>query len=231
MSDIAENWKIIQERIARAAHASHRDRNDIQVIAVSKGQSPDAIRQAFALGIHHFAENYLQEALPKIKALQDLPITWHFIGHLQSNKAALVAEHFSWVHSIDSAKLIHKLQKAREGKPTPLQCCVEVNIDEEDNKSGAGIDAVASLCEDIIKSSALHLRGLMCIPKANTPDSALGAFSRLATLKSKLCETLAYPLDTLSMGMSADFETAIAAGATMLRLGQALFGVRHDKPH
>lgn len=231
MPDIAHNWKMIQERIARAAQACNRDSKDIEIIAVSKAQSPDAIRQAFALGIHHFAENYLQEALPKINALQDLPITWHFIGHLQSNKAALVAEHFSWIHSIDSTKLIQKLQKAREGNPSPLQCCVEVNIDEEDNKSGASIEAVAALCEDIIKSPALRLRGLMCIPKANAPDKALGAFLRLANLKSELSETLAYPLDTLSMGMSADFEAAIAAGTTMLRLGQALFGVRHDKPY
>lgn len=229
MSDIAKNWENIQQRIARAAKACQRDAKDIEVVAVSKTQSPDIIREAFALGIHHFAENYLQEALPKLQTLQDLAITWHFIGHLQSNKASEVAKYFHWVHSIDNLKLIHKLQQARADNPKPLQCCVQVNIDHEDSKTGVSFEEAEHLCRTIIKSPALRLRGLMCIPQANTADNARNAFLRLASLQTELSQTLPYPLDTLSMGMSADFETAIAAGATHIRLGQALLGARHDR--
>lgn len=228
MSQLASNWQTIRQRIAAAAEAAQRRPEDIQIIAVSKKQSVQTIRAAFALGINNFAENYVQEALGKLAELADLPIIWHFIGHLQTNKAKEVAENFDWIHSIDSPKLVHKLQAYRPESFPPLQCCVQVNIDDEESKTGVVADACLALCAEIIKQPRLRLRGLMCIPRAGCPETTFAAFQRMATLLNTLSEALNYPLDTLSMGMSNDFDIAIKAGATHLRLGQALLGARHD---
>ena len=211
----------IQQRIKNAASA-----RPVQLLAVSKLQSEAAIRALYALGQRAFGENYVQEAEAKRRALADCSdIEWHLIGHLQSNKAEQAAALFDWVHSIDRPKLIAALAKYRLGKP-PLQVLIQVNIDDEASKSGCQPEQIAALASEIARHPSLQLRGLMSIP-APVADLALRreSFARLR----RLFETLRtdFPgCDTLSMGMSDDFELAIAEGSTMVRVGSALFGAR-----
>ena len=202
----------------------HRSENAVMLLAVSKTQSADNIRDLFLQGQRCFGENYLQEALEKQLLLKDLAIEWHFIGHIQSNKTKLIAGHFSWVHSVDRLSIAKRLNDQRPTSLPPLNICIEINIDGEENKSGVAPAKLLSLATEISLLKNLKLRGLMCIPQKNN----LEAFEKTATLQQTLIHD-GFILDTLSMGMSADYEAAIAAGATIVRIGTALFGERSLK--
>ena len=196
------------------------------LIAVSKTHPAEMVRAAAAAGQRNFGENYVQEALAKIAALSDLPLAWHFIGPIQSNKTRAIAEAFHWVHSVDREKIAVRLSEARPAHLPPLNVCIEVNVSGEASKSGVAPEALAALAKRVSLLPRLSLRGLMAIPEP-TPDAELQrrCFRALRELKDALVgEGLA--LDTLSMGMSADLETAIAEGATMVRVGTAIFGER-----
>lgn len=210
----------ILARIRGAAVNASRDPHSVALIAVSKKQSIDKIRDVYQSGQRKFAENYLQEALEKQTLLHDLNIEWHFIGTIQSNKAKLIAQHFDWVHSVNRIEIARRLSQARVGQ-SPLNICIEVNIDEEATKSGIMPQAVLALAEEINLLPNLKLRGLMVIPEKKHG----AAFEKTAALQAHLNES-GLSLDTLSMGMSADFEAAIAAGSTMVRVGTAIFGER-----
>jgi hypothetical protein len=193
---------------------------------VSKKQDVLAIRAAYAAGQRHFGENYVQEALDKIQQLSDLDITWHLIGALQSNKTAEVAENFAWVHSVDRLKIAQRLSKQRPTHLAPLNICLQVNIDNQQTKSGCCVDEVESLVKEILLLPSVCLRGLMIIPQAGNSE----AFLQLANLRQHLLATIPnlspQVFDTLSMGMSEDLEVAISAGSTMVRVGTAIFGKR-----
>lgn len=227
MSTIAENIAKVGARIREAAQASGRDCAGIGLLAVSKTKPASAIRQAFAAGLSEFAENYLQEALEKQAELADLPLTWHFIGPIQSNKTKPIAEHFSWVHSVDRLKIAERLSAQRPSHLPPLNICLQVNISLEPSKSGCLPEDLPALAQAVSKLPNLRLRGLMAIPEP-TQDVAQqhAAFARLRELQN----SLQLDLDTLSMGMSDDMPAAIAEGATWLRIGTALFGAR-DYPN
>lgn len=220
-------WQGALGRIAEAARASGRAPGEISLLAVSKTFPPAAIRAVHALGQRAFGENYVQEALAKMDALQDLPdVEWHLIGPLQSNKTAVVAARFAWVHSVDRAKIAARLAAARPATMPPLSVCLQVNISGEATKSGVPADAVVALGQAVAALPALRLRGVMGIAAA-TADAALARaqFRLLAGCAADL-RRAGLPVDTLSMGMSADLEAAIAEGATMVRLGTAIFGQR-----
>ena len=223
MSTIAVNLQAIRRRISEALQG---DRRSVIVVAVSKQQSVDAIRAAFDAGCRDFGENYVQEALPKIAALAPLPITWHFIGHLQTNKARDVAEHFDWVHGVDRAKLAAALAKSRPAARGDLNVCIQVNISAEDTKGGVTPGDAPALAAEIAKLPGIRLRGLMGM--ASPTSEVAVQREQFATLHEALDATVAagIPLDTLSMGMSQDLEAALAEGATMVRVGTAIFGER-----
>ena len=225
MATIAANIQQVRERILRACAAAQRPVQSITLLSVSKTFSAEAVREAFAAGERRFGENYVQEGLDKIAALADLrsQIEWHLIGPLQSNKTRAVAEHFDWVHSVDRLKVAERLSEQRPANLPPLQLCLQVNISDEASKSGAAVADVPALAHAIAALPRLTLRGLMAIPAAggdaHAPHRALREL--LAALQR---DGLA--LDTLSMGMSGDLEAAIAEGATLVRVGTAIFGAR-----
>jgi len=190
----------------------------VRLVAVSKRQSVEAMRELAALGQRDFGENYLQEALDKQEVLGDLSLTWHFIGPIQSNKTRSIAAHFDWVHSVDRVKLARRLGEQRDPEDGPLNLLIQVNVDGEASKSGATPDEVPAIVAACAEQPTLRLQGLMCIPRPGNT----AAFEQLAALNAQLAE----PLPELSMGMSGDFETAIAAGSTIVRVGTALFGPR-----
>ncbi|MGE8497330.1 MAG: YggS family pyridoxal phosphate-dependent enzyme [Pseudomonas sp.] len=223
MSTIAENIAKVGARIREAAQASERDFSSIGLLAVSKTKPAEAVREAFAAGQHDFGENYLQEALDKQAALADLPLIWHFIGPIQSNKTRPIAEHFAWVHSVDRLKVAERLSAQRPTHLPPLNICLQVNVSGEASKSGCSPDELAALAHAVTQLPNLKLRGLMAIPEpTDDPVQQRGAFARLRALQ----DHLGLGLDTLSMGMSHDLEAAIAEGATWVRIGTALFGAR-----
>jgi pyridoxal phosphate enzyme (YggS family) len=217
---IAAAWNDVNARIARAA-----PRGGITLVAVGKTHPPEAIRALAACGARAFGENYVQEALAKQAALADLSLEWHAIGPLQSNKAREIARHFDWLQTLDRARLIEPLARHRDAGAAPLNVLIQVNIDDEGSKSGCTPDAIPQLAELVGRQSALRLRGLMAIPAPLDPARRRGAFRRMRALFDTLASTHA-GVDTLSMGMSDDFELAIAEGATMVRVGSALFGAR-----
>jgi len=230
MPNIASNIKSIIARIDSAAVASGRKAEDITLLAVSKTQPAARIRQAYEAGLRSFGENYLQEALEKIDALAPLPLDWHFIGPIQSNKTSAIASHFNWVHSVDREKIGRRLNDQRPAELPPLNICIQVNLDNEDTKSGVSPTDVPALAQSLTALPNLRLRGLMAIPK---PTESIGeqrhGFFRLGQLLDNLRHldpALAH-LDTLSMGMSGDMEAAIAEGATIVRVGTAIFGARN----
>ncbi|WP_346838472.1 YggS family pyridoxal phosphate-dependent enzyme [Microbulbifer sp. SAOS-129_SWC] len=226
--DITENLNRVRERIVTACAESGRDPQSVTLLAVSKTRPAGDLRVACAAGQRDFGENYLQEALEKQAQLSDLPIVWHFIGPLQSNKTRAVAEHFDWMHSVDRLKIAQRLSAQRPAGLAPLNICLQVNIDAEQSKSGAPPAEVAALAQAVAALPNLRLRGLMAIP-APRPDPALQCqpFERMAALLQDLREQLPeQPLDTLSMGMSADMAAAIAGGATIVRIGTDIFGAR-----
>lgn len=226
MTTIASALQAVRSKIAEAAAANHRREDEVELIAVSKGVSPEQIDAAYQAGQRHFGESYVQEATAKMAALNSLSIVWHFIGPIQSNKTRDIARFFSWVHSVDRDKIAERLNDARPHASVPLNICLQVNISGEASKQGVAPDALQDLAQATRLMPQLTLRGLMAIPKA-TPDIVLqrAQFRRLREMQETLNQT-GYRLDTLSMGMSEDFEAAIAEGATMVRVGTAIFGRR-----
>ena len=216
----------VRAAIADAAETCGRAPQDIELLAVSKTFSADAVREAYDAGQRRFGENYVQEGLDKIAALQGLQIEWHFIGPIQSNKTRPIAEHFDWVHGIERLKIAERLSAQRPAGLPPLQVCLQVNVSGEASKSGVPPDEAETLAHDIAALPNLHLRGLMTVP-APSDDIAdqRAAFAQLRVLFKRLKRN-GLQLDTLSMGMSHDFPAAIAEGATLVRIGSAIFGNR-----
>lgn len=223
MSTIADNILQVGSRIQAAAKAANRDENSIQLLAVSKTKPAQALREAYAAGLRDFGENYLQEALGKQLELADLPLIWHFIGPIQSNKTRAIAEHFAWVHSVDRLKIAQRLSEQRPADLPPLNICIQVNVSGEASKSGCTPADLPALAKSISELPRIKLRGLMAIPEPTEDRAAQdAAFAAVQSLQA----SLNLPLDTLSMGMSHDLESAIAQGATWVRIGTALFGAR-----
>lgn len=223
MSTIADNIVEVEARIRAAALAVQRDVTCIHLLAVSKTKPAAALREAYAAGIRDFGENYLQEARAKQVELADLPLCWHFIGPIQSNKTRDIAEHFAWVHSVDRLKIAQRLSEQRPAELPPLNICIQVNVSGEASKSGCTPHDLPALATAINALPRLKLRGLMAIPEPTEDRAAQDA--AFATVR-QLQESLNMGLDTLSMGMSHDLESAIAQGATWVRIGTALFGAR-----
>lgn len=223
MGGLPERLLGVTGRIVAAARAAGRDPAEIRLVAVSKTFAPDAVRELASTGHLDFGENYVQEALDKIGALADLPLTWHFIGPIQSNKTRAIAEHFHWVHSVDRLKIAERLSAQRPPGLPALEICLQVNVSGEASKSGVAPDEVAALAAAVMQLPRLRLRGLMAIPEP-TDDISLQRerFRRLRESR----DAIGLPLDTLSMGMSDDLESAVAEGATILRVGRAIFGAR-----
>lgn len=227
MATIGENLQAVRGRIMTAARACARDPAQVQLLAVSKTFGADVIAAAYACGQHAFGENYVQEALDKMATLKARAIDWHFIGPIQSNKTRAIAENFAWVHSVDRVKIAERLAAARPSTLPPLNVCVEVNVGGEASKSGVALRDVTALVRAIAGLPALKLRGLMTIPPpSDDPAVQRRHFAALRALKDEL-NAAGFTLDTLSMGMSADLEAAIAEGATIVRVGTAIFGERH----
>lgn len=227
MSLIPQNLQAITATIVAAAQEAGRPADAVRLLAVSKTFGPAAVREAVGAGQRAFGENYLQEALEKIAALADgPPLEWHFIGPIQSNKTRPIAEHFDWVHTVEREKVAQRLSEQRPAGLAPLQICLQVNISGEASKSGVAPEALAALAHKVAALPNLTLRGLMAIPEpAEQFERQRDAFARLRRLYEQLrADGLA--LDTLSMGMSADLRAAVFEGATIVRVGSAIFGSR-----
>ena len=216
----------VRERMAQAARAAGRSAHSVTLLAVSKAQPPAVLAMAAELGLSAFGESYLNEALGKIAALQDRALTWHFVGRLQANKTRPIAENFAWVHALDRLKIAERLAAQRPFHAPPLNVCLQVNLAGESSKGGVAPAQLPALVAAVAALPRLRLRGLMCLPPAETdPARQRQWFTQLAHLQDEL-NAHGAGLDTLSMGMSDDFEAAIAAGATVVRLGTVLFGPR-----
>lgn len=216
----------VRERIARAARNAGRSAQSVTLLAVGKAQPVALLTAAADCGISDFGESYLQEALEKIVALQERPLTWHFIGRIQANKTRPIAEHFAWVHAVDRLKIAERLSAQRPVHVAPLNVCLEVNVAEELSKGGVAPAELPALAQAVAALPRLALRGLMCVPPEETEPARQRAwFARLRALFEQL-NAAGISLDTLSMGMSGDFEAAVAEGATIVRVGTALFGAR-----
>ncbi|MDD4911514.1 MAG: YggS family pyridoxal phosphate-dependent enzyme [Sideroxydans sp.] len=226
MTAILSNLQATREAILQAALAAHRGPEEVQLLAVSKTFPAQAVREAFQAGQVAFGENYVQEAVEKIEALRDLPLVWHFIGPIQSNKTRLIAENFLWVHGVERLKIAERLSAQRPDQLPPLNICLQVNVSGEESKSGVDAEALVQLALQVVQLPRLNLRGLMAIP-APTDDVAeqRRQFAKVRTLFDAL-KSEGLSLDTLSMGMSHDFTAAIHEGATMVRIGTAIFGKR-----
>ena len=216
----------VRERMARAATAAGRSAQSVTLLAVGKAQPAELLAAAADCGVTDFGESYLQEALAKIAALRSRALTWHFIGRIQANKTRPIAESFSWVHALDRVKVAERLAAQRPLEAPPLNVCLEVNIAGEPSKGGIMPAEVPDLAAHVARLPPLTLRGLMCIPpEEGEPARQRAWFARLRGLRDDL-NAAGHSLDTLSMGMSADFEAAIEEGATIVRLGTVLFGAR-----
>jgi pyridoxal phosphate enzyme (YggS family) len=223
---IAEQLQAVRTRITAAAQACGRDPASVRLLAVSKSFPTADLRTAQAAGQDCFGESYLNEALPKIAVLTDPAPEWHFIGPLQSNKTRAIAEHFAWVHGVDRLKLAERLDAHRPALLPPLNVCIQVNISGEASKSGVRLEELNALARSIYPLPRLRLRGLMAIPApSDAVSEQRAAFRRLRQAFDELIAQ-GLPLDTLSMGMSDDLEAAIAEGATIVRIGSAIFGAR-----
>ena len=227
MTVIASNLQAVHQSIARAVRKAQRRVEDVTLLAVSKTFPASTVREAYAAGQRVFGENYVQEALDKIEALRDLPLEWHFIGPVQSNKTRTIAENFAWVHSIDRLKIAERLSAQRPQDMPPLNVCLQVNVSAEDSKSGVAPGMLQELAQLVSGLPRLKLRGLMTIP---APAEGLAMqrrpFAQLRELLQQL-NSQGMMLDTLSMGMSQDLEAAILEGATIVRVGSAIFGQRN----
>ena len=226
MIGVTENLTLISDLLRKSAIEASRDPATVRLLAVSKKQPVDKIREAAAAGQRDFGENFVQEGLDKIQALADLDLTWHFIGHLQSNKTRVVAENFDWVHTIDKLKTARRLSEQRPDGLPPLNVCLQVNVDDEASKSGATPAALPELAAACAELPRLRLRGLMCLPAIREEfDAQRIPFATLRRLAEDLRRG-GLETDTLSMGMTADYRAAIFEGATIVRIGTALFGER-----
>ncbi|WP_019216252.1 YggS family pyridoxal phosphate-dependent enzyme [Legionella tunisiensis] len=224
---IGERVYQIQKLITTTAERYGRGADTVKLLAVSKGQSSDAIKQAFEAGISDFGENYLQEAQTKIHTLSNLAIHWHFIGPIQSNKTRHIAQNFHWVHSVDREEIAVMLAKYRHEQQPSLNICLQINLDEETSKSGMSPAQAEQFALFVSQLPSLKLRGLMTIPRPQgNAQRQYESFLRLTRLLSELNKKLNLSMDTLSMGMSDDFEAAIRAGSTIVRIGRAIFGER-----
>lgn len=231
MSDITLQLTLVRQQIQQAIHQSKRAADHVLLLAVSKTKPLNAIIEAYQAGQRQFGENYVQEGVEKIQASQnadwlDAPIEWHFIGPLQSNKTKPVAEHFDWVQTVDRLKIAKRLSEQRPAHLAPLNLCIQVNISQEVSKSGLSLDEIQPLAEAIEDLPNVTLRGLMAIPqKTGDQDQLRQQFDALHQAYIELQKRY-QQVDTLSMGMTGDMQTAIAAGSTMVRVGTAIFGER-----
>lgn len=226
MTTIEGNLQRVRERIAAACLAAGRPVTHVTLLAVSKTFGPEAVREAFAGGQRAFGENYIQEAVEKMALLRDLPVEWHCIGPIQSNKTRLVAENFSWAHTVDRLKIAERLSQQRPESLPELQVCIQVNVDAGATKSGVAPGEVLALARQIAQLPRLHLRGLMTIPDPAPDFEAQKAVHLKARALFDELRQMGLDIDTLSMGMTGDLEAAIAAGSTMVRVGTAIFGKR-----
>lgn len=226
MTNITNNLLKVHKRIAQAAESCGRDPLEIRLVAVSKKHPAAAVIEAWDAGQKDFGENFLQEALPKQAELAHLALTWHFIGRIQSNKTRPIAEQFQWVHTVDRIKIAQRLSEQRPESMPALNVCIQVNVGDPENKAGAACEQVAELAKQISSLPRLRLRGLMCLPP-ESEDKAVqrGYFHILSGLRQEI-DRLGIKMDTLSMGMSGDLEAAVAEGATIVRIGTAVFGQR-----
>ena len=226
IATIASRVQAVKDRIARVAQSVRRSPDEITLLVASKTHPAERVREAWHAGQKIFGENYLQEALAKMPALADLPIEWHFIGPIQSNKTKRITENFVWVHSVDRIKIADRLAKDRPESLPPLQICLQVNVSGEDSKSGVEPEELSQLAAHVVRLPRLKLRGLMAVPELTTATALQRSqFHMLWELFDRLKRD-GYELDTLSMGMSEDMDIAIAEGATMVRIGTAILGAR-----
>ena len=224
MNSLKESRNQVLKQIEAACSRVGREAETVQLLAVSKTHPSEALREMYATGQRAFGENYLQEALEKIEALSDLDIEWHFIGHVQRNKTKHLAEKFAWVHGVDRLIIAERLSNQRQATQPPLNICLQVNIDGQDTKDGCQPEEVAQLVSQISQLPHLKLRGIMVIPAPNNTAALMEARKLFDQVKVQHAHP--HDWDTLSMGMSADLDAAIAAGSTMVRIGTALFGAR-----
>jgi PLP dependent protein len=226
MTTIRNNLQTVRERIAEACASANRAVNEVTLLAVSKTFGPEAVREAHAAGQVAFGENYIQEGVEKIALLADLALEWHCIGPIQSNKTRLVAQHFAWAHSVDRLKIAQRLSEQRPEDLPPLHVCIQVNVDGGANKSGVPPEEAVALAREVAQLPRLRLRGVMAIPEP-APDfiAARAVHMRAAAVFDQI-RAAGIEVDTLSLGMTADLEAAIAAGSTMVRVGTAIFGGR-----
>jgi len=226
MTTIPNNLQRVRERIAQACALAQRPVGDVRLLAVSKTFGPDAVRQACTAGQNAFGENYIQEGVEKIALLRDLPLEWHCIGPIQSNKTRLVAAHFHWAHTVDRLKTAQRLSQQRPDGMPPLQVCIQVNIDGGPSKSGVAPHEALALARAVAELPRLALRGIMTLPEPAGDFAGQEAVHLKAKALFEELRDAGLALDTLSMGMTADLEAAIAAGSTMVRVGTAIFGQR-----
>ena len=230
MSAIAERVAIVRQRIKKAAREAGRDPDDILLLAVTKAQSLTHIKEGIQCGLNSFGENYAQESIPKVKALEDNSVDWHFIGPLQTNKTKMVAKSFNWIHSLDKVKTARRLSDQRPANLPPINVCIQINIDNEETKGGIAPNRLGETVDQILELSQIKLRGLMAIPARRTTEyNQRKVFGKLVKLQDSVNARLdiCQKLDTLSMGMSSELEAAIKEGATIVRVGTAIFGARH----
>lgn len=226
MIGVTENLALIKDLLTSAAKAAGREPGTVKLLGVSKKQPLSKILAAADAGLVDFGENFVQEGVDKIDQTRERNLTWHFIGHLQNNKTRVVAEYFDWVHTIDNLKTARRLSDQRPESLGPLKICLQVNIDAENAKSGVAIDQLPALAAAVSELPNLTLRGLMCLPMQRTqPDEQREPFARLRQMAESL-RSFGIETDTLSMGMSGDYQAAILEGATIVRIGTALFGER-----
>jgi pyridoxal phosphate enzyme (YggS family) len=219
---IAKTRSRVEESLARAGRA----RDPVIIVAVSKRQPAASVVEAIAAGLSHFGENYVQEGLDKIAAVKDPAVQWHFIGRIQSNKTRAIAEHFSWVQTLDRERIAQRLNEQRPGSLEPLNVLIQVNVDREPQKGGVTVDELLPLAERIGGLSRLRLRGVMGMPSAgNTAEENRASFLAIRAAADSL-ESAGFAIDTISMGMSSDFELAIECGSNCVRIGTAIFGQR-----
>ena len=224
--NLPERVRAVRERIAQAAARAGRNAHSVTLLAVTKAQPPEVVRAAAACGLGDFGESYLQEALQKLDALQDCALTWHFVGRIQANKTRAIAEAFAWAHAVDRLKIAARLSEQRPHYAPPLNVCLQVRLADEAAKGGVAAGELAGLARQVALLPRLRLRGLMCIPPEETQPERQRAWFRELRRQLEALNSGGAALDTLSMGMSGDFEAAIEEGATTVRVGTALFGPR-----
>ncbi len=225
-TSVSANLAQVRKRIELACQAVGRASDTVKLLAVSKTMPAQAVREAYAAGQLAFGENYIQEGVDKIAVLADLPLEWHCIGPIQSNKTKLVAENFAWVHSIDRLKIAERLSAQRPAHLPPLQVCLQVNVDGGSNKSGVAPEDLLALAQAVAKLPHLQLRGIMTIPEPAETEAEARAVHQQAKRLFDHLKTAGLTLDTLAMGMTADLEAAVAEGSTCVRVGTAIFGAR-----